>query len=172
MVKRYVLSILVKNHSGVLRRVSSLFARRGYNIESLSVGVTQDTDVSRITVVVRGDEYIIDQIKKQVSKLIEVIKIELLDDDEAVYRELMLIKVKTTKATRAEILEIADIFRAHIIDVSISALVLEATGDNKKLAALIKMLQPFTILEIVRTGFAAVRRGEKSFSGEAKYEED
>lgn len=132
MVKRYVLSILVKNHSGVLRRVSSLFARRGYNIESLSVGVTQDTDVSRITVVVRGDEYIIDQIKKQVSKLIEVIKIELLDDDEAVYRELMLIKVKTTKATRAEILEIADIFRAHIIDVSISALVLEATGDNKK----------------------------------------
>ena len=159
MTNRYVLSILVKNHSGVLRRVSSLFARRGYNIESLSVGVTQDTDVSRITVVVRGDEYIIDQIKKQVSKLVEVIKIELLDDDEAVYRELMLIKVKTTKATRAEILEIADIFRAHSVDVSISALVLEATGDNKKLAALIRMLQPFTVLEIVRTGLAAINRG-------------
>ncbi|MFR1565494.1 MAG: acetolactate synthase small subunit [Christensenellales bacterium] len=159
MTHRYVLSILVENHSGVLRRVSSLFARRGYNIESLSVGVTQDPELSRITVAVKGDEYIIDQIKKQVFKLVEVRKIELLDDDEAVYRELMLIKVKSTKSTRAEVLEIANIFRAHIIDVSVSALVLEATGDSKKLNALIKLLEPFTVLEIVRTGLAAVKRG-------------
>ncbi len=159
MTQRYVLSILVENHSGVLRRVSSLFARRGYNIESLSVGVTQDPELSRITVAVKGDEYIIDQIKKQVFKLVEVRKIELLDDDEAVYRELMLIKVKSTKSTRAEVLEIANIFRAHIIDVSMSALVLEATGDSKKLNALIKLLEPFTVLEIVRTGLAAVKRG-------------
>ena len=108
---------------------------------------------------VKGDEYIIDQIKKQVFKLVEVGKIELLDDDEAVYRELMLIKVKSTKSTRAEVLEIANIFRAHIIDVSVSALVLEATGDSKKLNALIKLLEPFTVLEIVRTGLAAVKRG-------------
>ena len=159
MTHRYVLSILVENHSGVLRRVSSLFARRGYNIESLSVGVTQDPELSRITVAVKGDEYIIDQIKKQVFKLVEVRKIELLDDDEAVYREHMLIKVKSTKSTRAEVLEIANIFRAHIIDVSVSALVLEATGDSKKLNALIKLLEPFTVLEIVRTGLAAVKRG-------------
>ena len=159
MTHRYVLSILVENHSGVLRRVSSLFARRGYNIESLSVGVTQDPELSRITVAVKGDEYIIDQIKKQVFKLVEVRKIELLDDDEAVYLELMLIKVKSTKSTRAEVLEIANIFRAHIIDVSVSALVLEATGDSKKLNALIKLLEPFTVLEIVRTGLAAVKRG-------------
>ena len=159
MTHRYVLSILVENHSGDLRRVSSLFARRGYNIESLSVGVTQDPELSRITVAVKGDEYIIDQIKKQVFKLVEVRKIELLDDDEAVYRELMLIKVKSTKSTRAEVLEIANIFRAHIIDVSVSALVLEATGDSKKLNALIKLLEPFTVLEIVRTGLAAVKRG-------------
>ena len=159
MTHRYVLSILVENHSGVLRRVSSLFARRGYNIESLSVGVTQDPELSRITVAVKGDEYIIDQIKKQVFKLVEVRKIELLDDDEAVYRELMLIKVKSTKSTRAEVLEIANIFRAHIIDVSVSALVLEATGDSKKLNALIKLLEPFSVLEIVRTGLAAVKRG-------------
>ncbi|MFR5061424.1 MAG: acetolactate synthase small subunit [Christensenellales bacterium] len=159
MTHRYVLSILVENHSGVLRRVSSLFARRGYNIESLSVGVTQDPELSRITVAVKGDEYIIAQIKKQVFKLVEVRKIELLDDDEAVYRELMLIKVKSTKSTRAEVLEIANIFRAHIIDVSVSALVLEATGDSKKLNALIKLLEPFTVLEIVRTGLAAVKRG-------------
>lgn len=156
---RYVLSILVDNHSGVLRRVSSLFARRGYNIESLSVGLTEDSDVSRITVVVNGDEYIIDQIEKQVSKLVEVRKVELLAADEAVYRELMLIKVKTTTATRAEILEIANIFRAHIIDVSEGSLVLEATGDSSKLAALVRMLEPFTVIEIVRTGLAAVRRG-------------
>lgn len=159
MTQKYVLSILVENNSGVLRRISSLFSRRGYNIESLSVGITQDPKISRITVVAKGDEYILDQIKKQVSKLIEVKNIEELDADDSVFRELMLVKVRTTKNTRAEILEIASIFRVHIIDVSAEALVLEATGDSKKLAALLEMLEPFTVLEIVRTGAAGIRRG-------------
>lgn len=164
MTQRYVLSILVDNHSGVLRRVSSLFSRRGYNIESLTVGRSENPELSRITVVAKGDEYVLDQIKKQVNKLVEVKKIELMEDDNSVFRELMLIKVKSTKSTRAEILEVANIFRAHIVDVSTGALVLEATGDSPKLAALVKMLEPFTVLEIIRTGLAAVKRGEESLS--------
>lgn len=171
-MKSYVLSVLVKNHSGVLRRVSSLFARRGYNIESLTVGVTENPKLSRMTVVVSGDEYTVDQITKQVSKLVEILNVEILDPETSVFRELVLVKVKTTREARAEILEISNIFRSRVVDVAENSLVLEATGDANKLSALIKMLEPFTVLEIVRTGFAAVRRGEKSFSGEAKYEED
>ena len=109
---------------------------------------------------------IIDQIEKQVSKLVDVRKIELLDKDSSVYRELILIKVKTSRTNRAEILEIANIFRAHIVDVSPSALILEATGDSSKLSALLKMLEPFTIMEIVRTGLAAVKRGANRFADE------
>ncbi len=164
MQKRYVLSILVQNRYGVLRRVTSLFARRGYNIESLSTGRAENPDLNRVTVVVRGDEDIIDQIKKQVSKLVEVDSVETLDDEKSIYRELMLIKVKTTRSTRAEIMEITDIFRAHIVDVAPLSLVLEVTGDSKKITALIGMLEPFGIEEIVRTGLAGIKRGEKSFS--------
>ena len=171
-MKSYVLSVLVKNHSGVLRRVSSLFARRGYNIESLTVGVTENPKLSRMTVVVSGDEYTVDQITKQVSKLVEILNVEILDPETSVFRELVLVKVRTTRETRAEILEISNIFRSRVVDVAEHSLVLEATGDANKLNALIRMLEPFTVLEIVRTGFASVRRGEKSFSGEAKYEED
>ncbi len=161
-MKSYVLSVLVKNHSGVLRRVSSLFARRGYNIESLTVGVTENPKLSRMTVVVSGDEYIVDQITK----------VEILDPETSVFRELVLIKVRTTRSTRAEILEISNIFRSRVVDVAENSLVLEATGDANKLKALIRMLEPFTVLEIVRTGFAAGRRGEKSFSREAENEEN
>ena len=171
-MKSYVLSVLVKNHSGVLRRVSSLFARRGYNIESLTVGVTENPKLSRMTVVVSGDEYIVDQITKQVSKLVEILNVEILDPETSVFRELVLIKVRTTRSTRAEILEISNIFRSRVVDVAENSLVLEATGDANKLKALIRMLEPFTVLEIVRTGFAAVRRGEKSFSREADNEEN
>ena len=156
-MKSYVLSVLVKNHSGVLRRVSSLFARRGYNIESLTVGVTENPKLSRMTVVVSGDEYIVDQITKQVSKLVEILNVEILDPETSVFRELVLIKVRTTRSTRAEILEISNIFRSRVVDVAENSLVLEATGDANKLKALIRMLEPFTVLEIVRTGFAAVR---------------
>jgi len=160
-MKSYVLSVLVKNHSGVLRRVSSLFARRGYNIESLTVGVTENPKLSRMTV-----------ITKQVSKLVEILNVEILDPETSVFRELVLIKVRTTRSTRAEILEISNIFRSRVVDVAENSLVLEATGDANKLKALIRMLEPFTVLEIVRTGFAAVRRGEKSFSREAENEEN
>ena len=170
-MKKYVLSVLVRNHSGVLRRVSGLFARRGYNIESLTVGVTENPKVSRMTVVVCGDEYIVDQITKQVSKLVEVIKVEILKQESAVYRELLLVKVKTTKDTRAEILEISNIFRSHVVDVSAESLVLEATGDANKLTAFLRMLEPFTILEIVRTGLAALQRGDKIFSEERREED-
>ncbi len=165
MTQRYVLSILVQNHSGVLRRVSSLFARRGYNIESLTVGLTEDSGLSRVTVAVMADEHILGQICEQVRKLVEVVRVEILDDGSSVYRELMLIKVKTERESRAEILEIANIFRAHIVDVSPGALVLEATGDSKKLGALVKMLEPFTVLEIVRTGLAGIQRGETRLKG-------
>ena len=171
-MKSYVLSVLVKNHSGVLRRVSSLFARRGYNIESLTVGVTENPKLSRMTVVVSGDEYTVDQITKQVSKLVEILNVEILDPETSVFRELVLVKVRTTRETRAEILEISNIFRSRVVDVAENSLVLEATGDANKLKALIRMLEPFTVLEIVRTGFAAVRRGEKSFSREAENEEN
>ncbi len=170
-MKKYVLSVLVRNHSGVLRRVSGLFARRGYNIESLTVGVTENPKVSRMTVVVCGDEYIVDQITKQVSKLVEVIKVEILKQESAVYRELLLVKVRTTKDTRAEILEISNIFRSHVVDVSAESLVLEATGDANKLTAFLRMLEPFTILEIVRTGLAALQRGDKIFSEERREED-
>lgn len=127
-MKSYVLSVLVKNHSGVLRRVSSLFARRGYNIESLTVGVTENPKLSRMTVVVSGDEYIVDQITKQVSKLVEILNVEILDPETSVFRELVLIKVRTTRSTRAEILEISNIFRSRVVDVAENSLVLEATG--------------------------------------------
>ncbi len=163
-MERYVLSLLVQNHSGVLRRVSSLFSRRGYNIESLSVGITEDPKVSRMTVVVNGDEYIVDQITKQVSKLVEVLKVEILTDTNSVFRDLVLIKVRTTRSTRAEILEVANIFRVKVIDVDHEAIVLEATGEKKKINALLKLLEPFTILEIVRTGLTAIKRGVTGFS--------
>lgn len=163
-MQKYVLSILVQNRSGVLRRVANLFSRRGYNIESLTVGQTQDADYSRMTAVVADcDDVIVDQITKQVSKLIEVVRVEILNPETSVFREMQLIKVKTTKDTRAEILEIVEIFRARVIDVSRDSLILEATGDTKKLCALTKMLEPFTILEIVRTGLSAIERGAVKF---------
>lgn len=165
-MNRYVLSILVKDNSGVLRRVAGLFSRRGYNIESLTVGNTEVSGTSRITVVVTGDEYIVDQIRKQVSKLQEVIKISQLEPGASVYRELMLLKVKTTKSTRAEILEIINIFRAKVIDVSQNSIVVEATGDTSKLNAIYDMLSPFTILELNRTGLAALGRGNQSLKEE------
>lgn len=169
-MKSYVLSVLVKNHSGVLRRVSSLFARRGYNIESLTVGVTENPKLSRMTVVVSGDEYIVDQITKQVSKLVEILNVEILDPETSVFRELVLIKVRTTRSTRAEILEISNIFRSRVVDVAENSLVLEATGDANKLKALIRMLEPFTVLRSCARGFAAGSRREKSFSRELKRE--
>lgn len=160
-MKKHVLSVLVENHSGVLSRVSGLFSRRGYNIDSLSVGETEDPKISRMTIVADADEYTLEQIKKQLNKLIDVIKIIELKEEHAIYRELALIKIAATKQNRAEIIEIANIFRAHIVDVSSESVVIEATGDQGKISALSNMLIPYGIKEVIRTGLTALERGEK-----------
>jgi len=156
---RYVLSALVQNHAGVLSRVSGLFSRRGYNIDSLTVGETQDPGVSRMTIVVRGDEATIEQIQKQLEKLVEVGAVRLLDSSNAVYRELALIKVAASNDARPDIIQIAGIFRARIVDVSAETLTIEATGDQAKIDGLIELLAPFGIRELARTGIAALERG-------------
>lgn len=159
-MKKRVLSVLVENHSGVLSRVSGLFSRRGYNIHSLSVGETQDEHISRMTIVVKADDSTLEQIKKQLNKLVDVIKIIELQEEHAVYRELALIKIGANKENRAEIIEIANIFRAHIVDVANNSIVIEATGDQNKIEALSEMLTPYGVKEIVRTGLTALERGE------------
>ena len=160
-MKKHVLSVLVENHSGVLSRVSGLFSRRGYNIDSLSVGETEDPQISRMTIVADADEYTLEQIKKQLNKLVDVIKIIELREEHAIYRELALIKIAATKENRAEIIEIANIFRAHIVDVASESVVIEATGDQGKISALSNMLMPYGIKEVIRTGITALERGEK-----------
>ncbi len=171
-MNRHVLSVLVENQSGVLSRVSGLFSRRGYNIDSLSVGETEDPKVSRMTIVVRGDDYILEQIKKQLNKLIDVIKIVELDIHQSVFRELALIKVKTAKASRASIIEIVDIFRAKIVDVCNETLTIEMTGDEGKIEAFINLMEPYGIAEIVRTGLTALERGNKEIKNQRKFEEE
>ncbi|MGL4361868.1 MAG: acetolactate synthase small subunit [Cellulosilyticaceae bacterium] len=160
-MEKHVISALVQNNSGVLSRVSGLFSRRGYNIDSLSASETEDPSISRMTIVTSADRQIQEQIKKQLSKLIEVIKIIELSEKSSVYRELALIKVSAEKCMRAEIIEIVNIFRAHIVDVSGESLIIEATGDQGKINALTNMLEPYGIKEIVRTGLTALERGEK-----------
>lgn len=159
-MKKRVLSVLVENHSGVLSRVAGLFSRRGYNIHSLSVGETQDERISRMTIVVKADDSTLEQIKKQLNKLVDVIKIIELQEEHAVYRELALIKICANKENRAEIIEIANIFRAHIVDVANNSIVIEATGDQNKIEALGEMLMLYGVKEIVRTGLTALERGE------------
>ena len=156
---KHILSVLVQNHPGVLSKVSGLFSRRGFNIESLAVGTAETPDFSRMTIIVNGDEYTVDQVSKQLNKLIDVIKVELLQQNEAVQRELVLLKVKVSSQSRSEIIQTAEIFRAKIVDVSQSTLTLEITGQADKVGAFIKILEPFGITEIVRTGIIAVRRG-------------
>ena len=156
---RHVISILVENHSGVLSRVSGLFSRRGYNIDSLSVGVTDDSRHSRITVVAFGDDNIIYQIHKQLEKLIDVLEVTELEPENSVYRELALIKVSAEAAVRSEIISIAEIFRANVIDVSHTTLTVEMTGDQSKIEAFTQLLEPYGIKEIVRTGLTGIQRG-------------
>jgi acetolactate synthase-1/3 small subunit len=171
-VKRYILSVLVENQSGVLSRVSGLFSRRGYNIDSLSVGETEDPGISRMTIVVRGDSYILEQIKKQLNKLIDVIKVIELNKDKSVFRELMLIKVNAKENSRASIIEIVDIFRANVVDVSNETLTVEMTGDEDKIEAFVSLMKPYGIREIVRTGLTALERGSKEIKSYRKYEEE
>jgi acetolactate synthase-1/3 small subunit len=157
--KRHIISALVYNKPGVLARISTLFAARGYNIDSLAVGETDNPEISRMTIVVRGDEKILEQVEKQLNKIIDVIKVYEFSKIDHVERDLVLIKVNTTNKTRAEIIEIAEIFRAKIVDVSHQTLVLEITGDEDKISAFINLLKPYGIKELVRTGVIAMARG-------------
>ena len=160
--RKHTIAILVENKFGVLSRVAGLFSARGYNIESLSVGETLDPTASRMTIVVRGDEFVIEQVMKQLHKLIDVIKVSDLTDEGHVERELVLIRVNAEPQHRAEVLRTADIFRAKVIDVTPQSFTLEATGDEGKLEALIELLRPMGIQEIVRTGKVAIARGPKT----------
>lgn len=162
-MEELILSVLVRNSAGVLTRVSSLFARRGYNIDSLTVGPTNEENISRMTVVARGDQRILEQIEKQVRKLEDVIEIFALPRSSSVYRELVMIKVQSDASTRADIVSIVDIFRAKIVDVSPDSMVIEVTGDHGKINGLLAMLDGFNIVEIVRTGMAGIARGLNDF---------
>ena len=157
----HIISVLVENKAGVLAKISGLFSRRGFNIESLAVGPTDDEKISRITIVVNAEEHSIEQIIKQLYKLINVIKIQELDPLNIVERELVLIKVSADSKTRSEVLEIASVFRANIVDVAKKTIMIEITGNSRKVKALEDLLRPFGILELVRTGKIACSRGSK-----------
>ncbi len=157
-MNKYVLSVLVENQSGVLSRISGLFSRRGYNIDSLSVGETEDPRFSRMTIVVNSNYQFLDQIQKQLNKLVDVIEIQELKQEEAVFRELVLIKVNAEEAKRASILEVLEIFRGKVISVSSEDLTIEMTGDNQKVDAFIDLMKNYGIKEMVRTGLTALGR--------------
>ena len=153
-------TVLVENHPGVLSKVAGLFARRGYNIESLVVSETEDNSASRMTIVVEGDKRVLEQVGKQLNKLVDVIKVNDVTDEETVDRQLCLIKVATADLNaRQEILQITEVFRCHIVDMGRKTLIVEATGDEEKIQAIIRALKPFGISELVRTGKVAMLRG-------------
>ncbi len=156
---RHTISVLVENKSGVLARVAGLFSGRGYNIDSLNVAETEDSTVSRMTIIARGDDRILEQITKHLNKLIDVIKVSDLTSEEHVERESVLIKVSAQAKDRSEIIQISNIFRANIVDVSHEALVIAVTGNEDKIAAMINMLRPYGIKEIARSGQVAISRG-------------
>jgi len=155
---KHTISVLVENRFGVLARISGLFSSRAFNIDSLSVGETEDPTVSRMTIVVGGDERVLEQVTKQLNRLIDVIKVSDLTGENFVERELLLIKVAATPSIRSEIMQIVDIFRAKIVDISPTTLTIEATGGEQKIDAIIGMLRPFGIKEIARTGKVAMPR--------------
>lgn len=155
---KHTLAVLVENHPGVLSRVAGLFSRRGFNIDSLAVGITENPDISRMTIVVDGDDYIVEQVSKQLNKLIFVIKV--LDiSEKSVSRELAFVKVSASSSVRNEISEIANIFKAKIVNMSKSSMTIEITGDSEKISALLEMVRPYGIQEVVRTGAIAIDRG-------------
>jgi acetolactate synthase I/III small subunit len=163
-MSRHVLSLLVEDKPGLLTRVAGLFARRAFNIESLAVGASEIEGLSRITVVVQVEGLALEQITKQLNKLINVIKIVELEPEQAVQRDHFLIKVRTDAATRSQVLEAVDLFRAKVIDVVADALIIEITGDASKCQAFVKVLEPFGIKELVQSGVLAMGRGSKSIS--------
>lgn len=159
-MERFVLSVLVQNHAGVLSRISGLFSRRGFNIDSLTVGETTDPSVSRMTIAALGDEEVLEQLQKQLEKLEDVLAIRRLDPEAGVFRELALLKVAASAEKRADIINLAKIFRARIVDVSPESLILEVTGERTKIDGLIDLLKPYGIPELARTGLSALQRGQ------------
>lgn len=164
MITRHTLSVLVENKPGVLARISALFSRRGFNIHSLAVGPTENADVSRMTIVVAVEDLPLEQVTKQLNKLINVLKIVELPASAAVQRELLLVKVRADAGTRAQIVTVVDMFRAHVVDLSPESVTVEATGTADKLEALLRMLEPYGIREMVQSGMVALGRGPRSIT--------
>ncbi len=160
-MKQRILSLLVDNTSGLLTRISGLFARRGYNIDSITAGVTMDPRYTRITIVTSGDDLVLEQITKQVAKQVDVINVKVLDPESSVNRELMLVKVRVTENDRQDIIALSNVFRANIIDVANDSLIVELTGGKSKLEAFLKMLSGHEILELARTGITGLSRGSE-----------
>ena len=160
-MRRQVFSLLVDNNPGVLSRIAGLFSRRGYSIDSITAGMTADPRFTRITVVASGDELILSQIEKQVRKLEDVREIKVLKDDESVFRELIMVKVRVNAQQRNEVISVADIFRAKIVDVDKESLMIELTGNQSKLEAFLNLLHGYEILELARTGITGLARGSK-----------
>ena len=163
-MSKHTLSVLVENKPGVLARIAALFSRRGFNIDSLAVGPTEHPDISRMTIVVNVEDLPLEQVTKQLNKLVNVIKIVELDPAAAVRRELILVKVRADSETRSQITEIVQLFRAKTVDVSPEAVTVEATGSSDKLDAMLKMLEPYGIKELVQSGMVAVGRGARSIT--------
>jgi acetolactate synthase-1/3 small subunit len=163
-VKQHVVSALVENRAGTLSRVSGLFARRGFNIDSLTVGETVDPSISRMTIAVTGDDAVLEQIVKQLEKLVDVIAVRELESGSCLRREIMLVKVGADEKNRPAVIQIAGIFRSRVIDVSSSTITIEATGDMEKLNGLLMLLLPYGVLELARTGLVALERGDRVLS--------
>ena len=163
----HTLSVLVENKPGVLVRIAGLFSRRGFNIESLAVGPTEHEEISRMTIVVNCDEHPLEQVTKQLNKLVNVLKIVELEQGQAVERELILIKVRADAENRSKVLETVELFRARVVDVALDAVTVEATGSTDKLQALVRVLEPFGIKELVQSGMVAVGRGGRSITDRA-----
>ena len=165
-MEKYVFSILVSNKFGVLTRVSSMFTRRGFNIDTLTVGETESPEFSRITVSMMGDEYSKTHIMKQLGRLHDVKQVQIMEHDETVTRELLLIKIKNDSQTRQDIMSAVDVFRSKIVDYSPDALCIEITGESSKINAFIELVKPFGIMEICRTGLVALERGSRCLRNE------
>jgi acetolactate synthase I/III small subunit len=163
----HTLSVLVENKPGVLARVAQLFSRRGFNIDSLAVGETENPEVSRITIVLSADSAPLEQVTKQLNKLVNVLKIVELEQSTSVQRELLLVKVRAERAVRSQVMETVDLFRARVVDVAPDTLTIEATGTADKLDALLRDLEPFGIKEMVQSGMVAIGRGSRSITGPA-----
>ena len=163
-MSRHTLSVLVEDQPGVLARIASLFSRRSFNIESLAVGPTEHSGVSRMTIVVNVEDSPLEQVTKQLNKLINVLKIVELDQESSVQRELLLVKVRAEPAVRSQVLEIVELFRAHVVDVAPDSVVIEATGESAKIDALLHVLEPYGIKELVQSGAVAVARGGRSMT--------